>query len=107
VGKFFACIAFNLVYILTAELFPTRTRAFSVGFCSAMARIPGMLTPFAQHLKPIWEPLPLIVLAIPPIFGGILVQFIPETRDVALPETLQQSNSMFDKKKSHECLNES
>jgi hypothetical protein len=33
-------------------------------------------------------------------------RFLPETRDVGLPETLQQSNAIADTKKSHECLNQ-
>ena len=96
-GKFFACIAFNVVYIFTAELFPTRTRATSIGICSGLSRIAGMVTPFVQHLKPIWSPLPYLVLAIPPIVGGILVKFLPETMNVGLPETLKQSKAIAEK----------
>ena len=77
----------------------------SIGICSGLARIAGMVTPYVQHLKSIWHPLPYIILAVPSIVAGIMVKFIPETRDVGLPETLQQSNAIYEPKKSHERLN--
>jgi hypothetical protein len=39
VGKFFSCIGFNLVYILTAELFPTRTRTTRGRFYEAVPAV--------------------------------------------------------------------
>ena len=77
----------------------------SIGICSGIARLAGMVTPFVQHLKPIWNPLPYLVLAVPAIIAGILVRFLPETKDTGLPETLRQTNALSEPRKSHECLN--
>jgi hypothetical protein len=33
-----------------------------------------MVTPYVQHLKPVWHPLPYVVLAVVPIIGGVLVR---------------------------------
>jgi len=44
-GKFFASSSFALVYMFTAELFPTTIRSSAVGICSLMARIGGISAP--------------------------------------------------------------
>ena len=45
IGKFFASSSFALVYIFTAEIFPTPIRSSGVGLCSTMARIGGISAP--------------------------------------------------------------
>mgnify|MGYP002837053022 FL=1 len=44
-GKFAATGAFNLIYIQTAELFPTAVRTTALGLCSAAARIGSIIAP--------------------------------------------------------------
>ena len=45
VGKFAATGAFNLIYIQTAELFPTVVRTTALGLCSAAARLGSIIAP--------------------------------------------------------------
>ena len=45
IGKFGATASFNIVYLYTAELFPTQIRSTAVGLCSMMARIGGLAAP--------------------------------------------------------------
>lgn len=44
-GKFGASAAFSIVYLYTAELFPTAIRSTATGLCSMMARIGGIAAP--------------------------------------------------------------
>ena len=44
-GKFGASGAFAIVYLYTAELFPTAIRSTATGLCSMMARIGGIAAP--------------------------------------------------------------
>ncbi|KAI8483621.1 hypothetical protein Bbelb_387140 [Branchiostoma belcheri] len=41
---------FNIVYIYTAEYFPTNVRALAMGTCSAVARVGAMTTPFIAQV---------------------------------------------------------
>lgn len=52
-GTFFACVsrgamlgAYATVYVYTPEAYPTDLRTTSLGACSAVSRIGGMLAPF-------------------------------------------------------------
>ena len=45
IGKFGASASFSIVYLYTAELYPTQIRSTAVGMCSMMARIGGVAAP--------------------------------------------------------------
>ena len=41
-GKFFASACFAIVYVYTAELYPTSIRNTAIGSCSSIARMGGV-----------------------------------------------------------------
>ena len=45
IGKFGATASFAIIYLYTAELYPTQIRSTAVGMCSMMARIGGFAAP--------------------------------------------------------------
>lgn len=49
-GKTAAGIGFIMVWLVTAELYPTNLRAQALGFCSMVARIFGLAAPFVTKL---------------------------------------------------------
>ena len=55
VGKFGASAGFAVIYVYSAELFPTVMRNSGIGFCSLMARIGGILAPYIGDLVRIDE----------------------------------------------------
>lgn len=54
-----------------------------------MGYVASIIAPFIVYLSVISEILPLLVLGILGIAGGILALFLPETLDQDLPQTLQ------------------
>lgn len=50
VGKFGIAAAFAIVYVYSAEIFPTEYRSVGIGACSMCARIGGIVAPFIASL---------------------------------------------------------
>lgn len=49
-GKVFVSGAFSIVYLFSAEIFPTVARNAGIGICSTVARIGSALSPFMRDL---------------------------------------------------------
>ncbi|KAH3727337.1 hypothetical protein DPMN_053269 [Dreissena polymorpha] len=50
VGKFGISAAFAIIYVWSAELFPTLVRSSGMGSSSMMARVGGMVCPYIADL---------------------------------------------------------
>ena len=55
IGKFGASASFSIVYLYTAELYPTQIRSTAVGMCSMMARIGGVAAPQVFNYEISWN----------------------------------------------------
>ena len=78
-GKFGASAAFAIVYLYTAELFPTCTRNQSVGLCALMAKLGGITTMLLDLLKVYWQPAPVLTMGIFASLAGLAAANFPET----------------------------
>ena len=79
---------------MTSELYPTNLRSQAVGTCSFISRIVCLLAPFIAPLARLWQPLPLLVLGIPAIISGILNIKLPETKELNLPQTMEEAEKI-------------
>ncbi|GBN42051.1 Organic cation transporter protein [Araneus ventricosus] len=90
-GKFFSSGVFGLSFVYTPEIFPTVMRNAALGSASACARVGALLSPFIHQMADVtyaWVP-----IAIPGalcICSGLLVLLLPEMKDKALQDTLQE-----------------
>ena len=98
VGKLAITTSYGIVYIYTAELFPTVIRNVGVGASSLCARIGGIICPYINLLMNYWKPLPLIIYGVLAFTGGLLALILPETLNKELPETIEDGEN-FGKKK--------
>jgi len=91
IGKFFASSCFALVYMYTAELYPTTIRSSAVGVCSLMARIGGISAPQIAINLPLvaGAGAPYYVMGGCSVVGGLLALLLPETLGTNLPETVE------------------
>lgn len=81
IGRFWINISYNIGSQYVAELLPTVVRGQGVTFVHIMGYVANILAPFVVYLSYIYITLPLIILGIVGIAGGILCLFLPETLD--------------------------
>jgi len=91
IGKFGASASFAIVYVYTAEMFPTVIRNQAVGTCSLVARIGGITSLLLDLLKVYWLPAPVFIMGVVATTAGALAVFFPETLGEKLPETMDEA----------------
>merc|ERR1712241_127290 len=99
VGKCFSDASFLVVWLVTAELYPTNLRNQAVGTCSTISRVFGLVAPFVARLAVYWSPLPMLILGVPSLFSACLVYFLPETKYIELPATMKDADELELKRK--------
>ncbi|XP_006824129.1 organic cation transporter protein-like [Saccoglossus kowalevskii] len=92
-GKFAITIAYSLVYLYAAELFPTTSRSLGVSLTGVFGMTGSILSPVILQMRKTWNPLPPLVFGIFTIVAGVLVLLLPETRGRKLPETMKETEA--------------
>ncbi|XP_069134928.1 organic cation transporter protein-like [Argopecten irradians] len=103
-GKVGAAAAFAVIYVWSAELYPTVVRNAGMGASSSCARIGGMIAPYIADLSKVIEgnfgrAVPLVVFGAASVVAGIMSLWLPETNNKHLPESLEDGRR-FGRKES-------
>ncbi|XP_035701956.1 organic cation transporter protein isoform X2 [Folsomia candida] len=93
IGKMCITASYGVIYIFTAESFPTVVRNGGVGASSMFARVGGIVANSLLILGEIWKPLPLLIFGSASLLAGLLALCIPETFGKQLPETLEDGEN--------------
>ena len=83
---------FQLIFLYTAELFPTLIRNTALGFSNTASGIGSIGAPFVIGLGGI---IPLIAMGSLAILGGLTGIVLPETLGRPLPHSLEQVELLF------------
>ncbi|XP_034961304.1 solute carrier family 22 member 4 [Zootoca vivipara] len=89
-GKFGITSAFSMLYVYTAELYPTIVRNMAVGATSMSSRVGSIIAPYFVYLGAYDRFLPYIVMGSLTVLIGILTLFLPESYGNPLPETFEE-----------------
>ncbi|XP_046583355.1 organic cation transporter protein-like [Haliotis rubra] len=98
IGKLGASAAFAIIYVFSAELFPTVVRNSGMGASSTFARVGGIISPFVADLGLLVEgnlktALPLVVFGAVTVGAGLLSLILPETLNRKLPENIEDAKT--------------
>uniref|UniRef100_A0A8C5QEJ3 Major facilitator superfamily (MFS) profile domain-containing protein n=1 Tax=Leptobrachium leishanense TaxID=445787 RepID=A0A8C5QEJ3_9ANUR len=89
-GKFGITSAFSMVYVYTAELYPTVVRNMGVGASSMASRLGSILSPYFVYLGAYDPHLPFILMGSLTVLIGIFTLFLPESHGMPLPDTIEE-----------------
>ncbi|KAF6082970.1 solute carrier family 22 member 4 [Phyllostomus discolor] len=89
-GKFGITSAFSMLYVFTAELYPTLVRNMAVGVTSMASRVGSIIAPYFVYLGAYNRLLPYILMGSLTVLIGIITLFFPESFGMTLPETLEE-----------------
>ena len=79
-----------MVWQYATEIFPTRVRNMGVGSCSFASRLGSVLAPFVgRELGAVSPAAPVVIFGVTSLVASGLTLLLPETRDMALPDTIQ------------------
>ncbi|GFR29170.1 organic cation transporter protein [Trichonephila clavata] len=91
-GKFSITCSFCIVYIFTAEIFPTVVRNVGLGAASISGQMGSITAPFVRELGKATHPaIPQVVFGVLAATGGCLVMLLPETNNRQVPDTFTEA----------------
>ncbi|XP_045699877.1 solute carrier family 22 member 16 [Phyllostomus hastatus] len=99
VGKFAIGSVFGLIYLYTAELYPTMIRTQAIGSGSMVSRAGSIIAPFSLYLSGIWTFMPQLLVGILALVSGILTLKLPETLGQPLATTWEEAMKLDAEKK--------
>ncbi|CAG2173306.1 unnamed protein product, partial [Oppiella nova] len=89
VGKFCVTCSFGIIYVYSAEIYPTVVRNVGVGSSSMVGRMGSILAPFVKELGIYTHvTVPLAIFGILSVTDGLLILFLPETNGKEIPDTI-------------------
>ncbi|XP_076077828.1 organic cation transporter protein-like [Mytilus galloprovincialis] len=94
IGKLGSAAAFAIIYVFSAELYPTVVRNTGMGASSCCARVGGMIAPYVADSAKIiggdfGHAVPLAVFGAASVLAGLLSLLLPETLGEHLPESIE------------------
>lgn len=90
-AKLCVTISFTVIYVLSAELFPTSVRATLFATCATMGRVGSVLAPQTPLLGRVLDALPMLVFGAAALVSGLLALTFPDVGDEKLPDTVEEA----------------
>lgn len=105
-GKLGSSAAFSLIYLYSAEMFPTAVRNTALGTCSMVARVGGFMAPFIASLGSSEGStyVPFLIFGISTLLGGSTAILLPETLGTQLPVTIEDAEKLITDKSNKKAF---
>lgn len=94
VGKFCITASYAVIYVYSAEVYPTVVRTVGMGSSSLWSKIGSIIAPFTRELGRLTSPsVPFWLYGGLSISSGLLILLLPETHNRKLPDTLEEAEN--------------
>ncbi|KAL0849285.1 hypothetical protein ABMA28_013611 [Loxostege sticticalis] len=90
ISKCFISASFLIIYPYAGELYPTELRGVGIGTSAYIGGLGLIIIPFVNYLGSSNLVLPLVVMGILSVIGGISCLRLPETLHSSLPQTAEE-----------------
>ncbi|XP_022208319.2 carcinine transporter [Drosophila obscura] len=97
-GRLCVTIAYNVGEQWAAEILPTVVRGQGLSLIHIMGAAAAVISPFVVYSGDYSASLPMKILAGLAVIGAVLVLFLPETTNVALPQTIEEAETRWAQK---------
>lgn len=91
VANVFFFMSFIIVFLYSVELFPTAIRNSILGFLSVLSRVGQIIAPPINALDSIVAG---SIFGVTAILGAVLCYPLPETKNIDLPSTLEETDTL-------------
>ena len=90
IGRLIISAVFAVIFLYTAEMFPTSLRSVAVGISTGMARIGISVAPFLFLLDKYDTAICFSILVVIGMVAGFLCFCFPETKHRSLPDKIEE-----------------
>ncbi|CAH1105213.1 unnamed protein product [Psylliodes chrysocephalus] len=104
VSKSAISASFLIIFPFAGELYPTQVRGIGIGTSAYIAGLGLIIIPFITYLGSEMLILPLIIMGIISMIGGILGLRLPETLHYRLPQTVEEGEEFGKDFSMKDCL---
>ncbi|EDO33656.1 predicted protein, partial [Nematostella vectensis] len=89
-GRSLTACAFNNIYLISSEQFPTVVRNIGMGVGSMCARVGAILSPFIVMLVSLDRRIESDIFGVLAVLAAISSLWLPETLNTSLPQTIEE-----------------
>ncbi|KAJ1531644.1 hypothetical protein ONE63_000315 [Megalurothrips usitatus] len=94
IGKFGITVSYTVLYVLTAELFPTSVRHSLFAMCSMIGRLGSVIAPQTRLLVLQGPSVTVILFGTMSLISGLLALVFPETHNTKLPDSIEEAENI-------------
>ncbi|XP_011496168.1 PREDICTED: organic cation transporter 1 [Ceratosolen solmsi marchali] len=96
--------SFLIIYPFAGELYPTQLRGIAIGFSAYVSGLGLIIIPFITYLGKDNLILPLVIMGIVSVIGGVSGLRLPETLHQRLPQTIEEGELFGNEWISQDCF---